>query len=158
MVDSRPIVVSVNLSPGGIPKRPVSAGRVGAAGLDGDGHAHEKHNSPLQAISIIDLEDIDDLRREGFEVYPGATGENLTVRGMQVDALAPGDRLRFGGGVELELTRRRKPCFVLDVIDPRLKEVIVGRCGFLAKVIVEGEVRAGEAIEVVAAVAVADGT
>ena len=46
------------------------------------------------------------------------------------------------------MTKKRKPCFVLDSIDPKLKEVIVDRCGFLAKVIIEGDVRAGETIEV----------
>jgi len=157
MADSQPIVVSVNVSPGGIPKRAVPMARVSFAGLEGDGHAHEKHNSPLQAVSIIDVEDLDDLRAEGFEVFPGATGENLTVRGLSVDSLAIGSRLRFSGGVEVTLTKRRKPCFVLDAIDPRLKEVIVGRCGWLAKVIREGEVRAGEATEVFGALAAAGG-
>ncbi|MHC4948992.1 MAG: MOSC domain-containing protein, partial [Planctomycetota bacterium] len=52
------------------------------------------------------------------------------------------------GGVELELTKRRKPCFVLDAISPRLKEVIPGRCGFLARVVRPGPVAPGETIEV----------
>ena len=42
------------------------------------------------------------LREEGFAVGPGATGENLTVQGLDVDALKIGDRLRFDGGVEVE--------------------------------------------------------
>jgi MOSC domain-containing protein YiiM len=120
-------------------------------GLAGDAHNHEKHNTPLQAICIIDVEDLDDLRREGFAVGPGATGENLTVRGLNVDALEPGDRLRFSGGVELELTKKRKPCYVLDAIDPRLKDAIAGRCGAYAKVVATGRVRAGETIAVLTA-------
>src|SRR5262245_2234614 len=129
-------IVSVNISPGGIPKLPVAVGEVTPVGLAGDGHNHEKHRSPLQAISLFDIEDLDDLRREGFAVGPGATGENLTVRGLQCDALQPGDRLRFAGGVVLEVTKKRKPCYVLDSISAQLKEVVVGRCGVLAKVIV----------------------
>jgi MOSC domain-containing protein YiiM len=144
-----PIVIAVNISPGGIPKSPVAVGTVTFAGLAGDGHHHAKHNSPLQALSIIDLEDLEDLRREGFDVYPGATGENITVRHLEVDSLAVGDRLRFAGGVEVELTRVRNPCYVLDAIDPQLKTGIFGRCGVLAKVLREGEIRAGEAIEVI---------
>lgn len=142
-----PTVISVNLSPGGIPKRPVQVAQVDRNGLVGDGHNHEKHSTPLQAISILDIEDLDDLRAEGFEVFPGATGENITVRNLEVDKLNVGDRVRFFGGVELELTKRRKPCYVLDAIDPRLKQVIVGRCGFLARVLREGEIRAGETIK-----------
>jgi MOSC domain-containing protein YiiM len=59
-----------------------------------------------------------------------------------------GDRLQFAGGVELELTKPRKPCYVLDAIHPELKHTIIGRCGFLAKVIREGEVRIGETIRI----------
>lgn len=141
-------VISVNISPGGIPKQPVAVGRVTYSGLVGDGHNHDKHNTPLQAISIIDMEDLDDLRAEGFHVHPGATGENITTRGLQCDALHIGDRLRFAGGVEVEITRVRQPCYVLDAIDPQLKKRIVGRCGVLAKVIREGNMSPGESIEI----------
>lgn len=142
-------VVSINISPGGIPKHPIEIGLMLAEGLKDDAHDHEKHNTPLQAISIIDAEDLHDLKREGFDVFPGATGENITVRGLSVDELAAGDRLRLEGGVELELTKKRQPCFVLDSIDPRLKHAIVGRCGFLAKVLRTGTIRRGETIRVV---------
>ena len=138
----------VNISPGGIPKDPIETGRVTVDGIVGDGHDHEKHNTPLQAISLIDLEDLDDLRTEGFAVCPGALGENLTVRGLSVDTLQAGDRLQLSGGVELEYTKIRKPCFVLDAISPQLKEVVKGRCGGYAKVITGGEVHAGETISV----------
>ncbi len=100
MSDSRPTVVSVNITPGGIPKRPIEVGAVTTDGIHGDAHDHEKHNTPLQAISLFDIEDLDDLAGEGFDVGPGALGENLTVRDLNVDALEPGDRLRLSGGVE----------------------------------------------------------
>ncbi len=146
--DPKPVVLSVNISSGGIPKKPVAVGIVSLGGLAGDQHDHDKHNTPLQAISLIDQEDLDDLRAEGFDVFAGATGENLTVGGLNVDALEIGDRLTFSGGVEIELTKARKPCYVLDAIDPQLKTAIVGRCGFLAKVVRTGQIRAGETIEV----------
>ena len=142
-----PTVLSVNVSPGGIPKLPVVSATLGAAGLDGDAHDHEKHNTPLQAVCLLDDEDLADLRDEGYDVGPGSLGENLTVRGLQVDALRPGDRLRLSGGVELEYTKPRSPCYVLDAISPRLKQVIVGRCGGYARVVAGGPVRPGETIE-----------
>jgi MOSC domain-containing protein YiiM len=148
MSDTRPTIVSVNISPGGIPKRPIDAGQVSRDGIAGDGHDHEKHNTPIQAICLIDAEDLDDLRAEGFDVGPGALGENLTVRDLDVDALGAGDRLRLSGGVELEYTKHRKPCYVLDPISPRLKEAVDGRCGGYAKVITPGEIRPGETIDV----------
>jgi MOSC domain-containing protein YiiM len=141
-------VLSVNVSPGGIPKRPTAGLPVTVDGFEGDGHDHEKHITPMQAVCIIDVEDLDDLREEGFEVGPGATGENLTVHGLEVDDLDVGDRLTLSGGVCLELTKKRKPCYVLDAIDPTLKTAIVDRCGFYAKVLTEGRVTPGETIRV----------
>jgi MOSC domain-containing protein YiiM len=140
-------VLSVNISPGGIPKRPVVTCTLSTAGLAGDDHAHPKHVTPLQAVSLLDAEDLDDLRAEGFDVAPGALGENLTVQGLQVDGLRPGDRLLLSGGVELEYTKARNPCYVLDSISPQLKKVIVGRCGGYARVISGGRIEAGETIE-----------
>ena len=149
-----PTVISVNTSAGGIPKTPINAGDLTTAGLRGDGHNHAKHCTPMSAVSILDVEDLDDLKREGFNVFPGAMGENLTVRDLRVDELAVGDRLIFAGGVEIEITKHRKPCYVLDAISPDLKRVIVGRCGVLAKVLREGTIRVGETIEVMRAVTV----
>jgi MOSC domain-containing protein YiiM len=151
-----PLVISVNISSGGIPKTPVGEAEVTTRGLRDDVHNHDKHNTPQQALSILDEEDLDDLRAEGFAVSPGATGENLTVRGLNIDARAVGDRLVFSSGVEIELTKVRKPCYVLDAIDPQLKEVIVGRCGFLAKVIRTGTIRPHETIEIVPARSLAE--
>jgi MOSC domain-containing protein YiiM len=140
-------IIAVNISGGGIPKAPIPVGRVVEGGLEGDAHDHDKHDTPMQAISIIADEVLDALRAEGFDVGPGSTGENLTVRGLDVDALEPGMTLRFSGGVQLECTKKRQPCFVLDAIHADLQEAIRDRCGAYAKVIVGGEVRPGETIE-----------
>ena len=148
MNESNAIVLSVNISDGGIPKLPIDVGEVTPNGLVGDGHDHEKHNTPKQAICIIDQEDLDDLTSEGYDLPPGATGENLTVRNLNADNLNIGDRLRFSGGLELEITKMRKPCFVLDAIDPKLKGTIKGRCGCYGKVITPAQIRAGETIDI----------
>ncbi len=142
----QPTVIAVNISAGGIPKSPQEIAEVREGGLVGDGHNHDKHNTPLQALSIIDVEDLDDLRDEGFDVYPGATGENVTVTGLDIDDLTIGDRLRFSGGLEVELSKKRKPCYVLDAIDPELKVAIVDRCGFYARVITPARLSPGESI------------
>lgn len=147
-VQSSPYVLSVNISPGGVPKLPVDSIRVTTAGLETDGHNHEKHCTPLQAVCLQDIEKLEELRAEGFDLNCGATGENLTVRYLSVNKLPVGTVLEFSGGVVLELTKVRKPCYVLDAIDPRLKEVIVGRCGLYAKVLKEGLLKKGETIRV----------
>lgn len=144
-----PTVISVNVSSGGIPKTPVEYAVVNTDGIEGDDHNHEKHITPKQAVCIIDQEDLEDLCEEGYNVYPGATGENITCRDLNIDELQIGDRLVFSGGVAVELTKMRKPCYVLDDISPDLKEVIVGRCGAYAKIIKKGTLKVGETIQVV---------
>ena len=147
MTEQRGVVIALNISNGGIPKRPLPAAEITFAGLIGDAHNHEKHNTPLQAVSLIDVEDLDALRQDGFDVYPGATGENVTLAGADIDACQIGDVLSFDGGVTVELTKVRKPCYVLDAISPDLKKAIAGRCGFYAKVIAVGTLRPGARME-----------
>ena len=144
-------VVSVNVSKGGIPKLPVPSCKVSIDGLEGDGRDHDKHITPDRAVSLIDTEILHQLETEGYEVPPGAVGENLTVEELDVQTLEPGNRLHFSGGVVLELVESRRPCYVLDPIGVTLKKDIVGRCGFLARVLVEGTCTPGETITVATA-------
>ncbi len=143
-----PFVVAVNISGGGIPKWPVDSARVTSTGLEDDGHNHAKHYRPEQAVSLQDIEKLAELRHEGYTLHCGSTGENISVGHLNVNELPLGTILNFSGGVQLEITKVRHPCYVLDAIHPRLKEVIVGRCGMYAKVVSEGILRAGESIEV----------
>ena len=142
-------LLAICISPGGIPKQTVFSAEVTYAGIAGDGHNHAKHNHPNQAISLEDIETLNDLGQEGFPLSCGTIGENITVADLDVQGLPVGTRLVFSGGVVLELSKERKPCYVLDAIDPRLKEAILGRCGFYAKVIKEGILNVGETIDVV---------
>jgi MOSC domain-containing protein YiiM len=141
-----PHVVSINTSKGGIPKLPVESTRLTFAGLGGDGHNHAKHNTPLQAVCLQDLEKLEELGDNGYRLIPGQTGENLTVKGLNVNQLPLGTVLKFSGGVVLEISKVRKPCYVMDAIDLRLKEDVLGRHGMYAKVLHEGFLKVGEEI------------
>lgn len=104
-------------------------------------------NRPDRAISLIDLEILNDLVLEGFAVQPGSVGENLAVAGLAVQSLPRGTRLRIGD-VILQLEEPRKPCYVLDAIDERLKEAIVDRCGYMASVVQPGTLSPAMPIEI----------
>ena len=117
-------------------------------GLAGDGRAHAKHIKPVRAISLLGAELIEAIRAEGYAVGPGEMGENLTTTGLDLPSLAPGTRLRFAGGVEIDLTEPRVPCFVLDAIHPDLKHAVRGRFGWMARVVTPGVLRAGDSIDV----------
>ena len=143
---NEPCVAAICVSPGGIPKKSVQDVYVKTAGLEGDGHNHEKHRNPLQAVCLQDIEKLQELCQEGFDLTCGSIGENLTVCRLDVQRLPIGTILEFSGGVVLELTKIRKPCYVLDSINPKLKEVIIDRCGFYARVLREGTLKQGERI------------
>jgi len=139
-------VIAVCISPGGIPKQRVSGAEVRVDGLVGDGHNHKKHRRPHRAVCLQDIELLEQLRAEGYPVEPGTMGENLTVRGLNVQHMAPGDLLHFEDGPVLELTEARKPCYVLDAIHPTIQQAVVGRCGYFARVVTVGRVFAGQRV------------
>jgi len=144
-----PAVLSINISKGGIPKLPVELVRITTSGLEGDGHNHAKHNTPFQAVCIQDLEKLEELNQGGYPLSPGQAGENLTVENLHVNSLPLGTILEFSGGVILEISKVRKPCYVMDAIHPKLKEDAIGRHGMYAKVLQEGIVKANDSITVI---------
>lgn len=138
-------LVAVCLSHGGVPKWPLESAVVTTDGIVGDLHAHEKHVRPDRALSLFDVEILRELVAEGFPLEPGIAGENLTVAGLNVQQMAPGTVLQ-AGEVRIRLEFLRKPCYVLDKIDVRLKDAMVGRCGYMASVLQGGTLTPGLAI------------
>jgi len=135
----------------GIDKRPVERAFVGRLGLSGDVVADAVHHGgPDQAVYIYSREDYLWWEAElGKALAPGAFGENLTVPRLG-DEPRPGDRIRVGG-VLLELTAPRIPCavFAKKISEPRWVKRFAAaeRPGAYARVLEEGEVAPGDAIE-----------
>ncbi len=104
-------VVQVNVSNGGVPKRPVPQAYIGSIGVEGDRQrTRSVHGGPERAVCVYSLERIEALRQEGHSIYPGAAGENVTLSGLDWNRVRPGDRLRIGEAVELEVTSYTTPC------------------------------------------------
>ena len=148
-------VVQVNISPGGLPKRPVAEARATPIGIVGDACAHPAiHGGVRKAVLLVAEESIRELTARGYPLYPGALGENITTRGLDPFQLRAGQRLRIGGEVEIELTTPRTPCRSLDVYGPSLKQAIEGpRAGFYAAVLRSGLIHPGDIITVEATLA-----
>jgi MOSC domain-containing protein YiiM len=93
-------------------------------GLQGDSWAHPQfHSGPDQRVLIIAAEAIDELAAQGFPVFYGALGENLTVRGVPPANLRAGQTWRAGDAI-LELTKVRVPCATLHVYGPAIRDRI----------------------------------
>ena len=80
-----------------MPKRPIPDGVVTPLGIAGDGHNNPQvHGGPRQAILIVTSEGIDELKQQGFPLYHGALGENVTTRGLDRRGVRVGQRYRVG--------------------------------------------------------------
>jgi MOSC domain-containing protein YiiM len=157
-----PFLLQINISPGGLPKRPVAQAILTPLGLEGDGHDHPQfHGGPEKAVLLIAAEVVDELQARGYPVFYGALGENFTTRGLAIRDLRIGDTLR-AGGTRIQITRPRVPCSALDIYGPSIKSEIYDRAvknldpssprwgwsGFYAAVLSPGPVGPGDPIEV----------
>jgi MOSC domain-containing protein YiiM len=110
-------LASINVSPGGVPKRPVPQAQIEGLGLVGDGHRDlEHHGGPERAVCLFSLERIRALAAEGHAIGPGAIGENLTVEGLDWSRVGPGRRVLVGDEVLLEVTRYTSPCATIAAV------------------------------------------
>ena len=152
-------VHQVNVSRGGVPKLPVTGTQVRRLGLDGDGHTEPEptHGGELQAVSLYCVEALARVAADGHQAFAGAYGENLTLEGIDWSTLAPGDRLAIGRrGLLVELTKYAAPCqtiahwFVARRIARISPKTHPEDARWYARVIVEGPVVTGDAVDVVA--------
>jgi MOSC domain-containing protein YiiM len=107
----RGTIHQLTASRGGVPKRPLDRADVGERGITVDSQADKRHHgSPDQALCLYALEMIETLQAEGHPIYPGSTGENVTLRGLPWDDVRPGMRLRLGRDCLIEITDYASPC------------------------------------------------
>src|SRR3954447_21908752 len=137
-------------------------------GVEGDAHlgVTVKHRSRVAAdptqpnlrqVHLVHAELHDELNGAGFSVRPGDMGENVTTRGVDLLGLPTGTRLHLGPTAVVEVTGLRNPCAQLDKIQNRLMAAnldrdadgnLIRKAGIMGIVLVDGEVRPGDAIEV----------
>lgn len=104
-------IFQLSRSPGGVPKHALRHVHIGTLGLDGDGHKHPKiHGGPERAVCLYALELILALQAEGHPIFPGSTGENVTLAGVPWDTVVPGAKLALGEHVILEIASYTAPC------------------------------------------------
>lgn len=158
------VVEQVSISQGGVPKFAIPSGEVGTLGIAGDVQRNRKyHGGPRQALLWITAEGYEELAAQGFPVFSGALGENLTTRGVDRRLVRVGQRWRIGEEVEIEVTKMRSPCATLDPYGPGIQKAVFdsavregdatsprwGLAGFYAAVVRTGKVQPGDAVVLV---------
>ncbi len=141
-----------------IDKRAVEgAVRLGPLGVRADVQASRKHHGgPDKAVYAYAQDDAAYWEQElGRELHPGWFGENLRVEGLDVNGARIGEIWRIGDTVEVEVTMPRTPCatFARWVGGSAARGWVKrfsdeGRLGAYLRVRRAGEIRAGDAIEV----------
>jgi MOSC domain-containing protein YiiM len=130
--------------------------RVTTLNIEGDQQADlSVHGGADKSVYAYPYEHYAYWRRElpEMDLSWGCFGENLTIEGVLEENIRIGDRLRMGSA-EFVVTQPRMPCFKLGIRFGRpdfLKRFLQsGRTGFYFAVLIEGEVGAGDDIELMA--------
>lgn len=106
-------------------------------GVEGDAHMgtkvkHRHHaryypdRPNLRQVHLIAQELIDEINAEGFDVLPGALGENITTQGIDLINLPRGTRLHLGHDAIVEVTGLRSPCVLIERFREGLLKRLVG--------------------------------
>ncbi|CAL9299150.1 MOSC domain-containing protein [Streptomyces sp. SudanB182_2057] len=128
---------------------------VGASGLAGDAVCDTRHHGgDDQAVYAYAREDLDTWERElGRALANGCFGENLTTEGLDVSGALIGERWRIGRQVVLEVTAGRIPCATFQGhMGERgwvKRFTRKAATGAYLRVIEPGEIRSGDAVEIV---------
>ncbi len=122
---------------------------VAGHGIEGDLNGG---SSPDRNLNVMTYETLAALGEEGFRTQPGEMGEQIAVRGLDINALPVGSRVQFGDHAVIEVVKPRTGCDRFEAIQGRSRMEVQDRLGVMARVIADGEVRVGDPVTVLQAV------
>lgn len=126
-------------------------------GLEGDGQANTKNHGGVDKALLGYANSHFPLWQEELDccIPAGGLGDNLTISGLDEQTICIGDRHRIGGagGIVVEVTQPRRPCWKLGRLwgRPEVAKRVVetDRCGWYLRVIETGAVQGGDAVTLV---------
>lgn len=138
-------VVSINISDKkGVVKKPIGSGLfIEEHGLENDAHSGNWHRQ----VSLLAIESINKMRKEGLELNPGDFAENITTEGIVVYELPIGTKLRIGETIQ-EVTQIGKECHTGCTISKTVGKCVMPKEGIFTKVLKSGIIKQGDSIEI----------
>ena len=166
-----PIIQAVSRNPEhSFSKTPQASLRlIEGEGIEGDAHRgrtvqhlYLKRKDATQPnlcqVHLLASEMLTELEAKGFELQPGALGENILTQGIDLLTLPLGTRMHLGVEAVVEVTGLRTPCSQIDDYRSGLQEQMWGprdtkgkmtrRAGVMSVVITGGIVSPKDAIRI----------
>ncbi len=130
----------------GIQKHPVDRAELKAGyGIAGDAHAGNWHRQ----VSLLGRESVMKVQKHiDFDLKPGDFAENVLTEGLILYELPVGTRIRVGTAL-CEVTQIGKECHLNCAIRDKAGDCVMPREGIFAKVLEDGEAKAGDWVTVV---------
>jgi len=127
--------------------------QVGSLGVRGDQQADREHHGGIDKAVLAYSADHYPFWRTHLnlpDMPQGGFGENLTIAEVEETGVCIGDRWR-AGNVLLEVSQPRQPCWKMgrrwQIVDLPKQVIQCGKGGWYLRVLEEGELAAGVAIE-----------
>ncbi|MFQ3535004.1 MAG: MOSC domain-containing protein [Aggregatilineales bacterium] len=114
-------------------------------GIQGD----RKGGNPKRNLNVMDDITLAELAAEGYPTSPGVLGENLIISGIDLRTLLQGTCLQIGAEAIILLRALREPCQQLAELDARMPDSVVGRVGYMCRVVRGGLIRVGDPVTLV---------
>lgn len=139
-------IVSINVSAKkGIRKKPVKEAFMKANfGIEGDAHASSMWH---RQVSLLALESIEKMKKQGLQVHPGDFAENITTEGIDLLSLPVGTRMSIGDNI-VEVSQIGKVCHTRCEIYKMAGNCIMPTEGIFVRVLKGGKIEKGDEIAV----------
>ena len=105
-----------------------------------------KSRPDSRQLNVMLAETVEQLRGDGFKCAPGELGEQIVISGLSAEVLGPGTHIHLGETAIIELVYLRVPCRRFARIQGRPKDAVRGRLGYMARVLVGGEIVIGSVV------------
>lgn len=143
-----PAIVSITYKPGdaaasegGFVRIPLTEARlIEHYGIEGD----TKGGNPTRNVNVMSAETLERLSGEGFTVTPGKMGEQIILRGLDVNTLPVGARIQLGDAACLEVTGPRTGCDRFEAHQGVDRKKAAGQMGVMTKVVTAGSISVGD--------------